>query len=376
MLLSKAGGNIGNARVDMRNARVNPWVLVVVLLLLMLSFEFFIKDASAVAEGTGDAPALGGAITGVSALLSSIGMFIKTAMATANAKSLLLIPDGQSLLIAIAGMVLAWNAVLWILGGSLEDILKSFITFVLMWGLAKYALDNYTSLTSTIGAGFDYIAAKLGVDPYAFLVTLFKSAIAPMEAVNKLVEDMSIMEWANNFFSLIVVAILAGIVSIAIFVVGAIVTAVIAVSQVLFAIAVVLGPILIPFMLLPPLSGLATGWLNYLIYTGFVKVVGVVMIVFMSGFTESLLKMTYSTENGLDWGGYVGATVIVVLMAFLATMIMEIASGIVGGSPLRGVLNTGTKAASGTGSKLAGAGRGLKDRFSGKPKDTGKDKGK
>lgn len=369
------------AKVDMRNARVSPWALVVILLILMLSFEFFVKDASAVSAVLGTAaqvvsganpanPAnqVNVAISGVSSMLSSIGTFIQGSMATANEKAQLLIPDGQSLLIAIAGMMLAWNAVLWILGGSLEDIFKSFITFVLFLGLAKYALDNYATLTSTIAAGFDYIAAKLGVDPHNFLQTLFKSAFSPMEAVATVLKDMSVREWASNFAQILVMVLLAGVVSIVIFIVGAVVMALIAISQVLFSIAVVLGPILIPFMLLPVLSGLATGWLNYLIYAGFVKVVGVVMIVFLSGFTQSLVNMKYTTDDGLNMGAYIGAAIISILVAFLSTMIMEIASGIVGGSPLRGVLNAGTKSASGAGSKIASAGRGLKDRITGKAK--------
>lgn len=364
-------------QVDMRNTRLSPWVLVAVLLILLLSVEFLVKDASAVsaviapaaqaATESGSAQA-GAAITSVNSMLSSIGTFIAASMATANAKAALLIPDGQSLLIAIAGMMLAWNAVLWILGGSMEDIIKSFITFVLFWGLAKYALDNYATLTNTIAAGFDYIAAKLGVDPRNFMQTLFQSAFAPMDAVGKVFKDMSGWEFASNFFTLMIMGLLAGIISIVIFIVGAVVMAIIAISQVLFAIAVVLGPVLIPFMLLPVLSGLATGWLNYLIYTGFVKVVGVVMIVFISGFTGSLVNMRYATEAGLDMGAYVGASIIAILVAFLASMIMEIASGIVGGSPLRGVLNAGTKSAGNAAGKVSGGFKGLRDRLSSKSK--------
>jgi len=359
------------AQIDIRNARVNPWALVALLLTLMLSFELFIKDASAVSAVIGTTAGAaaaqaqaGGPITGVSSMLSSIGTFIQSSVQTANEKAQLLIPDGQSLLIAIAGMMLAWNAVLWILGGSLEDIIKSFITFVLMWGLAKYALDNYATVTSTIGAGFDYLAAKLGVDPHNFLVTLFQSAYAPFEAVAKVFKDMSVREWASNFGSILVMGLLAGLISIVIFIVGAVVMALIAISQVLFSIAVVLGPVLIPFMLLPVLSGLATGWLNYLIYTGFVKVVGVVMIVFMSGFTQSLVNMKYETGDGLNMGAYIGAATIAILVAFLAMMIMEITAGIVGGSPLRGVLNTGAKTTGKTASKIGGGFSAIKDRFS------------
>jgi hypothetical protein len=365
------------AQIDVRSARVNPWALVAAIVILMLSFEFLIKEvlavsavigtgASAAAQATGTGS--GGPITGVSSMLASIGTFIQSSMTTANAKAQLLIPDGQSLLIAIAGMMLAWNAVLWILGGDLEGIMKSFITFVLMWGLAKYALDSYTTLTATIGSGFDYIAAKLGVDPHNFFVTLFQSAYAPFEAVSKVFKDMSAMEWASNLGSIVVMGLLAGIISIVIFIVGAVVMALIAISQVLFSIAVVLGPMLIPFMLLPFLSGLATGWLNYLIYTGFVKVVGVVMIVFMSGFTQSLATMKYESNDGLNMGAYIGAATIAILVAFLATMIMEITSGIVGGSPLRGVLNSGTKSVKATGGKVGGAVKGLKDRFGGAKK--------
>lgn len=362
------------AQIDMRHARVSPWALVFGILAVLLSLEFFVKDATALSTplgagapvaGAAAASAAGEAIDGVGALLASVGTFIQASMATANQKAQLLIPDGQSLLIAIAGMMLAWNALMWILGGSLEDIFKSFISFVLMWGLAKYALDNYAALTSTIAAGFDYIATKLGINPQDYFVTLAKSAFAPLEALANTFKNISGWEWANNLGTVLVMGLLAGIISVVIFIVGAIVMAIIAISQVLFAVAVVLGPVLVPFMLLPFLSGLATGWLNYLIYTGFVKVVGVVMIVFMSGFTDSLMKMKYESDDGLNMGAYIGAAFIAILTAFLATMIMEIASGIVGGSPLRGVLNAGTKSASGASKKMGSAFSGMKDRFGG-----------
>jgi len=342
-------------QIDIRKARVRPWGLVFVLLVLMLSIEFVVKPALAAPGETGQGMAAITVTPSVSSLLDTLGLFIQASMETANAKAQLLIGDGQSLLIAIAGLMLAWNAVLWILGGDLEGIIKSFITFVLLWGLAKYALDNYASLTNTIAAGFDYIAAKLGMDPRHFLQSLFKGSASPLEEVNKVFSNLSLMEWASNLINIVTIGLLAGLVSIAILAAGVIVTAVIAVSQVLFAIAVVLGPILIPFMLLPPLSGLATGWLNYLVYAGFVKVVGVVMIVFLSSMSELLLKQTYVTDGAIAWGGYIAATIIVGLMAFLSMRTMEIASGIVGGSPLRGVLSAGASAAAGMGRKLTGA---------------------
>lgn len=336
--------------------RVNPIALVAGLTMLLIVLHYVIGIAEAQTATPPAGPGWFARANTVGAIVQGVASFISGALLVGVEIANKLIPDAKSLLVAISGLMLAWYALTWILGGDLEDIIKSFIMFVLLWGLAKYALDNYGPFVGAINDGFTHVMQVMGVDINNYLITLMNVATKTFtgigDALNKMDGGWSPSRWAVAAVGYIMALLL----SIIIFVVGAIIAAFIAVSQVMMAIAVALGPILVPFLMLPPLSGLAMGWLNFMIYAGFVKLVGAVMIIFLSEMIGALAKVNFITlsngETVFQWGNYLSAIILVILSAVLTLFIMEIASGLVGGSPLRGLMQTGSKVAGG---KLATA---------------------
>lgn len=346
--------------------RVNPVHLTVFLSVLMLAFYYGISQSTAAAPPPTASSYFGKATT-VSALMEGVGRFIEGSMLVGVGIANKLLPDAGSLLIAISGTMLAWYAITWILGGSLEDIIGSFIKFVLLWGLAKYALDNYGTFVGAIGDGFTYAMSTLGVDVNNYVSSLFALGTKTFSGVNEALGGLgtgwSITQWLVAGVGWL----MAFILSVIIFIVGTVIAAFIAVSQMMMGIGVALGPLLVPFLLLPPLSGLAMGWLNFMIYAGFVKLVGAVMIVFLADMLGAVTSLSFVTqvdgEVSFQWFVYLSAIVIVILSAVMSMFIMEIASGLVGGSPLRGILQAGSKTVGGQMNQAKAGGRAILDRF-------------
>lgn len=364
MNLSDPLGNLSGCK-----PRVNPLTLVLFLSALLLVVHYGIEFAHAQAA---PAPAPAGAgwfakTNTLGALLQGISEFISGALLVGIGIANKLLPEARSLLIAISGLMLAWYAVTWILGGDLEDIIKAFIMFVLLWGLAKYALDNYATFVGAINDGFTQIMQIMGVDVNNYIASLMNLASKTFGGINDALDKMDVGFSFSKMAVMLIGYLMALVLSVIIFIVGAVVAAFIAVSQVMMAIAVALGPVLIPFLMLPPLSGLAMGWLNFMIYAGFVKLVGAVMVIFLSDMIGGLANASFVQVTDGDpvfmWGNFLAAIIIVILSAVMSLFIMEIASGMVGGSPLRGILQTGQKTAGNTAGSVKSGARGIIDKF-------------
>lgn len=348
--------------------RVNPVYLTLGLSLLLLAFYYGISLSTAAAP-TPAVSALSyfGKATTVGALLEGVGRFIEGSMLVGIGIATKLLPDAGSLLAAISGTMLAWYAITWILGGNLEDIIRSFIMFVLVWGMAKYALDNYATFVGVISDGFLYTMTTLGVDVNNYVKSLFTLGTKTFSGVNEAMAGVTGIWGPIKWIITAAGWLMAFILSMVIFTVGTVIAAFIAVSQMMMGVGVALGPLLIPFLALPPLSGLAMGWLNFLIYAGFVKLVGAVMIVFLSDMLGAVTSLSFFTtvdgEVSFQWSAYLSAIIIVILSAVLSMFIMEIASGLVGGTPLRGILQAGSKTMSGQMDKVKAGGQSIIGRF-------------
>lgn len=118
---------------------------------------------------------------------------------------------------------------------------------------------------------------------------------------------------------------------------------VILMADVLVAIGLTLGPIMIPFYLMPVLSHLFDGWLRFMITAGFFKLVATIML----ALTYNLLKELEGVSIAINqipgtaaavhvWSGDMASLSLAVIIAFLSFLMMwqvpSIASALSGGS--------------------------------------------
>lgn len=112
-------------------------------------------------------------------------------------------------------------------------------------------------------------------------------------------------------------------------------------ADVLVAIGLTLGPIMIPFYLMPVLSFLFDGWLRFMITAGFYKLVATVML----ALTYNLVKELEVTSRALNaagagagaiWIGDLASLSLAIVIAFIAFLLMwqvpSIASALTQGS--------------------------------------------
>lgn len=106
------------------------------------------------------------------------------------------------------------------------------------------------------------------------------------------------------------------------------------------AVGLVVGPIMIPFFLVPSLSFLFQSWLKFMISGGMVYIVSSITIVFVGAAFEELNKISGVALNGTDLGVDIMALLMIALIAgmgsYLVMQAPEFAKSLMGGSIMEG----------------------------------------
>jgi hypothetical protein len=205
---------------------------------------------------------------------------------------------GTHLLMAIAALSFAFLSIKMMLeASSYMDYLGQFINGLIMYGMVEWVLHNYTSGTGgglivLFNQGFDQaIMAMLGITNAADIqYNVWAGFMADLKIANMLVSSLPI----NNGMSL---ATLIGAVTalqqpyvvmldlfmmacawITLLAGGVLFVGIYIYSMMLFAVGMMLGPIMLPWTLLKPFSFVGEGWIKYMVMAGFYRVVGMAII--------------------------------------------------------------------------------------------------
>jgi len=127
------------------------------------------------------------------------------------------------------------------------------------------------------------------------------------------------------------------------------------------AIGLTLGPIMIPFYLMPVLSFLFDGWMRFMITAGFYKLVATVML----ALTYNLVKELEVTSKALNaagagagaiWIGDLASLSLAIVIAFIAFLLMwqvpSIASSLVSGNGAGGDMTRAARSLDGAAKML------------------------
>lgn len=284
----------------------------------------------------------------------------------------MLLPEGESLFGLLAVIVISWMGIRYLLqSGSMTDLMGSFIQTILMIGLvywliqpASYALIFGTGAIDDASSGIvgtmNVIAAKIigGNSSIASSITTtvsmligksFEIAIALKDEFFK--DGSSWMTLISSFFKNLFVIIYYVVAMFVLLLAGLVFFAVTVYSQVMIVIALILGPVLVPWILLPATSFLFDGWLRFLIIAALTKVVGAIMMAVSAKVLDAVVMNISGADFTTQIISAMMAMLFSLLILYLMSQIPSIASSIIqggsGANLMRGISSGG---------RLAGAG--------------------
>jgi len=294
--------------------------------------------------------------------LSVVTLILTSATRHATAMAPRLVDAGLSLLTGLAVIAVSWRMLTSILSGKdvrgmLADVLIPGVTI----GVIAYLIRDLDQLSFSFLAGIDWIANTLTETPAgsspldAALGAQAKLALAVWEAISA--DSPGWWEWLTNtsggigtlVMRLLTVAVMA--------LVMAITVGMFIMSQVLAGVAIALGPIFLPFLVLKQLSFIANGWIKFLFTAGTMKIIGLTMISFgaaMAGDLNTLAANVVADKAAeLNFSAAVAMLAVSCVMLMLSLQIPSIASGLVSGSigaafdtsPVTGAASGAVKAA-------------------------------
>ena len=238
-----------------------------------------------------------------------------------NSKASLLVPEGKILLTTLSVIAFSWLGIrLALQGASASEGMAEAINLIFMIGIASWVVSS-SEVSTGIMKGFDDIASKIigsatsegsGSDP---------SLTSQIDvAVRALVESVvRIYEQPNELsLSMVPVLIMKVFMSLFLLAVTLAYMGMFVMTQVMFGIALILAPVLVPFYVIQPLSFIATGWFKFLLSAGMAKVAGALILMLTVGF----LKETGNYLAAIDPNE--GAPLVLYSGVFLITGIMAV----------------------------------------------------
>ena len=272
--------------------------------------------------------------------LSQIVEAVNAALNAHNASlGTTLVPDGKRLAVALATAVLAWRMV----RSMLTDegpygVISEIVGVVVPTGLVLWFLLNWNWIwnVSLIG-GFDYISARLSGSGSATsgvsvgMNAILKTALALFESMKP--HSGGVVEFASNFPSWLIASGFKFIVMGLLMACAVVFGGVMILSQILVGIALVIGPVLVPWLIFEPTSFLFWGWVKFLISAALYKVVGVLLLTYCS---KLLPFLTEAAQGAADPAAVdmVSASALLFLAAVILMLTLQapaIASSILNG---------------------------------------------
>lgn len=182
---------------------------------------------------------------------------------------------------------------------SVMDYMGQLINSIIVWGLVKFTLDFYASpipgttlgLVGVINVGFNQVcAAMLGIDATAINQSVYggfeaymKIALImwntfPLHLSTNPGELLSTLAALSQWKVLIADFAVMCITMLALVACAGMYIAIYAYAMMLFAVGMMVGPIMIPWKLLSPFSYIADGWMKFMVMSGMYKVVALAII--------------------------------------------------------------------------------------------------
>lgn len=261
-----------------------------------------------------------------------------------------LIDAGVALMQGLMVIMIVWRLLPLLLDADPPNtVMAEMIRLGLLAGIGYYSITGIADTGLRIIEGFDWIATKLtgeqaGAD--ALSAGMAQILHIGQNLINSYQwpKPSGITEFVTQIPAYLVASMFKVVTILAVLFTGALMGGYFIVSQILAGIALALGPVMLPFYLVPALEFIANGWLRFLIAACMYRLIGVVMLSFINAMTGTLAAVAQaagqSTPGMANTIDLVGAAVILFVAVVVAMLVMQIptiANGIVSGSALGGL---------------------------------------
>ena len=253
---------------------------------------------------------------------------------------------GFKLLGALYGVMFLYNLVIFMLerdGKIMVDLTKLTITWAILAAmLVGWTSDSDMSVSKMFLTTIPAVADSFAPNPTDAIVSMHVDAVLSLVKVVNPPETSS-QTWGekltnifpvlnlisgspSHFFSYVVGVILLMIS--AFFILMSLVTFVFVINagQVMMYVGLALGPILIPFLLIPKLSFLFDGWLKFMIAASLYKVVAVIVGLLAMGTITTIV--TYSAQSSTASESLIFLSLMILFYSILAQKMMGLADNI------------------------------------------------
>ena len=296
---------------------------------------------------------------------------------------------GTSLLAVLTGVVLSWNGIKIAMEmSSINETIGKFVNLILVVSITFLLFDNYQAYFSPEGiliSGFNTIAATFGMGDFEQTIkkavgdffTLAAQIMgladtvgttggatpppAPVKETGLLqpIKDIgSAIAGLVDFLPALILRAAAAIVTI---IAGAIFVIQMLMCQIAIVIGAIIGPIMIPWMLIPATSFLFDGWLRFMITAGMWKVVGAIIIALVTpalSDTAALIagQQIEETAFGEQTLLAMGCLILAIIFAVMMSKIQELAEALVSGGSIGGLSQRWAMSTISTGARAPGKG--------------------
>ncbi len=206
-------------------------------------------------------------------------------------------------------------------GGVSESLVRVLVRGVLLWGAAAWMLQDYASLTRAFDGGFDVLAnvvlgARVAWPTHWSAALLGAATHSFLGAVGQLWQALPIFHINQELrggltgigpdlvmlLDAFVASFLMGLVVLILAVAYLAFAGVFFMGVALTAVGVAVGPLLIPCLILPYLSGLFHGWFRFLLTAGLYKVVAAVVLILAAVLLSSSIAEVNALSRALAKG--------------------------------------------------------------------------
>lgn len=248
-----------------------------------------------------------------------------------------LIEWGGRLLVLLTGLALVWLGI----RGALDlappgRLLADLLLLTLLAGLLFALLDRWPALCAAIVDGTHRVALQAsGNEPSAEAMLLGVSRV--LDAAFALWEYPVAGRALGGDWLLVAFTVLFKLGTLAFMVgCGVVYLAVYLLSMTLLAIAFALGPVLLPWLLVPWAAFLADAWLRFCLVAALHQVVGIVMVTLVSAMHEPLLgsldRHLGDDPSGFNFFYFAGALLVGGVSAFMMLQVPALAGALVQGT--------------------------------------------
>lgn len=257
--------------------------------------------------------------------------------------------DGRTLAAILLVIVIAWDGIIGMLAGSgANEFLSKLIKHAITAGFVAAMLSGV--LVEPINKSFDAMADKIGGGKTSIggavasiqktVVTIWNGKQASEAGANtgagQQIKDQVAGWWntltGGGLTQMALEFIMTALIVVVILICGAIFIAQFIITQILLKLALIIMPVMVPWMIFSKTEFLSDGWIRFFLTAGMQKVVGAFFFSMTLALLEGATQIAATAEGAAGaLGAYTLVLILSIVVAFLMLQTAQISAGLISG---------------------------------------------